>query len=268
MNELEQKLFEGQLVSIATGLDYPRTPDIASAVMARLRPVTRPRFISRRLAWSLTILLVLCSSLMLIPPARAAIIEFIQIGVVRIFGSQATPPAPIGETPSTMMPLTATPGQALPPLIPMLENLAGEMTLGEAQQTVDYPILLPSYPPDLGDPDRIFVQDANGQMAILVWLDPQQPGQVLMSLHFIPAGSWAIEKIDPTLIQETSVNGRRAVWTVGPYPLRLYNGDVDLVRLIDGHVLIWAEEDITYRLETDLPLEEALKIAESLQPIP
>jgi hypothetical protein len=39
-------------------------------------------------------------------------------------------------------------------------------------------------------------------------------------------------------------------------------------RLINGHVLIWAGLDVTYRLETDLSLEEAVKIAESLEPIP
>ena len=60
MSELERELFEQRLISIANGLDYPRTPDIASAVMARLRPSTRPRFISRKLAWSLAIILVLC----------------------------------------------------------------------------------------------------------------------------------------------------------------------------------------------------------------
>src|SRR5687768_675238 len=266
MNELEQELFEKRLISISKGLDYPRTPDIAYSVMTHLRPSTRPRFLSRRLAWSLTILLILFSSLMLIPPARAAIIEFIQIGVVRIFGSPATPP--VEEIPSTVAPITATPGPTLPALIPILEDIAGEMTLEEAQQTLDFPILLPSYPPDLGDPDRIFVQDAEGKMAILVWVDlRQQSEQILMSLHFIPRGSWAIDKAEPAVIQETSVNGQRAIWAVGPYPLRLYNGDLQFRRLIDGHVLIWEEENITYRLETDLPLEEAIKIAESLEPI-
>ena len=204
---------------------------------------------------------------MLIPPARAAIIEFIQIGIVRIFRAEPTPLSPPNqEAPSTMMPVTATPGSSPQPLIPILENLAGEMTLEEARQAVDYSILLPSYPPDLGQPDRIFVQDADGKMTILVWLDPQQPDEVLLSLHFLPAGSWAIKKIEPTLIQETTVNGQRAIWTIGPYPLRLYNSNIDFIRLIDGHVLIWAHGDITYRLETDLSLEEAIKIAESLEP--
>jgi hypothetical protein len=286
MNKLEQQLFEKQLYSLAKGLDYPRTPDLAGSVMTRLgtipspagrlrsapqggvRSEGRPRFISRRLGWSLTIILILFSSLMLIPPARAAIIEFIQIGVVRIFRAEPTPLAPPNqEIPSTVIPVTATPVPTSQPLIPILEKLAGEMTLAEAQKAVNYPILLPSYPPDLGQPDRIFVQEAKGKMTILVWIDPQKPDKVLMSLHLIPPGSWAIDKFDPALIQETSVNGQRAIWAVGPYPLRLRNQDLQFMRLIDGHVLIWTDGKITYRLETGRSLEEALKVAGSLQPI-
>ena len=268
MDELQQELFEKQLLSISKGLDYPRTPDIAGSVTARLHASARPRFISRRLVWSLTIILILFSSLMLIPPARAAIIEFIQIGVVRIFRAEPTPLTPPNqEIPSTMVPMTATPVPTSRPLIPLLENLAGEMTLEEAQKAVNYPILLPSYPPDLGKPDRIFVQEAEGKMTILVWIDPQQPTQVLMSLHLIPPGSWAIDKFDPAEVQETRVNGQRAIWAVGPYPLRLRNNDLQYMRLIEGHVLIWTDGILTYRLETDLSLEEAIKIAESLQPI-
>jgi hypothetical protein len=153
-------------------------------------------------------------------------------------------------------------------LIPILEELAGEMTLEEAGQIVDYPILLPTYPADLGPPDHVYVQDADGPMTILVWIDPQQPDEVLMSLHFLPPESWAIKKIEPTLIQETTVNGQRAIWTIGPYPIRYANGDIDFTRLINGHVLIWTEDDVTYRLETDLSLEEAVRVAESLMPVP
>jgi hypothetical protein len=36
-------------------------------------------------------------------------------------------------------------------------------------------------------------------------------------------------------------------------------------RLVEGHVLIWADGSLTYRLETELPLDEALRIAESLR---
>ena len=271
MNEMQQELFEKQLLSLSKGLDYPSTPNVAGSVMTRLRASsTRTRFTlrTRRLIWSLTVILILFASLMLIPPARAAIIEFIQIGVVRIFRSEPTPLVPPNqEIPSTAVPVTATSAPTSQPLIPILESLAGEMTLEEAQKAVSYPILLPSYPPDLGQPDRIFVQEAEGKMTILVWIDPQHPDKVLISLHLIPPGSWAIDKFDPTLVQETTVNGQRAIWAVGPYPLRVRNNDLQFTRLIEGHVLIWTANDITYRLETDMSLEEAIKVAESLEPI-
>jgi len=279
MSEMD---FETQLHSMAKQMEYPRTPDIAGFVTARLRhfdtaserrtvsaaPATRPRFISKAFAWSLTIVLVLISSLLLIPPARAAIIEFIQIGIVRIFPRSVEPTAdaPRTATPESIVPMTATSSSS--DLIPILSQIAGERTLAEAQKLVDYAILLPAYPAELGAPDRVFVQDAEGAMTILVWIDPQNAEKVLMSLHFIPAGSWAIDKGFPVNVWETSVNGQRAFWGEGPYPLRLYNGDLEFTRLIDGHVLIWAVDDVTYRLETDLPFTEALKVAESLQPIP
>ena len=279
MTELQQELFEKQLVSIAKGLDYPRTPDIAGSVMQRLqgfpsprvsggRDAGRPGFVSRKLAWSLTAFLVLFLSLMLIPPARAAILEFIQIGIVRIFRAeptQVTPPQQ--QFPSTLMPGTATPALTSQPLIPILERLAGERSLESARALVDYPILLPSYPPELGQPDRVFVQDADGDLTILLWIDPEHPTQVQMSLHMIPPGSWAVEKMDPVLVQETTVNGERAIWAIGPYPIRFSNGDLDFVRLVDGHVLIWTDGEITYRLETELDLDEAIKVAESLEPL-
>lgn len=275
MNEIE---FENQLRSIARKMDYPRTPDIAGPVMTRLR---RARFVSlargatplsagRRLAWSLTIILVLLSSLMLIPPVRAAILEFIQIGIVRIFPQNVEPTVEVVTTPTpqSVMPSTATPGDSSPLLISFLDQIAGETKLASAQEAVPYPILLPTHPEGLGGPDHVYVQDAEGAMTIVVWTDPEQPEHVTMSLHFIPAGHWAIKKFGPVTIQEIEVDGQSAVWAVGPYPLLMQNGSIQVERLIDGHVLIWADGQMTYRLETDLPLEEAVKVAESLEPIP
>lgn len=261
--------FEKQLWTFASEMEYPPTPDIAGSVVTNLRSSIRSRFIFKKWAWSLTIILVLLSSLLLIPTARAAIIEFIQIGVVRIL---PPPLEPIAEEIRTAMPevvpaMTATPNVSLPSLIPLLNNIAGETKLANAQQTAPYPILLPTYPLGLGQPNHVYVQDAEGLMTILVWMDSQQPGHVKMSLHFIPSGSWAINKMGPIAIQETEVKGQRAIWAVGPYPLILRNGEIQVTRLIDGHVLIWADGDITYRLETDLSLEEAIKMAESLEPI-
>jgi len=261
--------FENQLRSIANGMEYPRTPDIAGSVVTRLHPSTRSRFVLRRWAWSLTILLVLLSSLIAIPPVRAAILEFIQVGIVRIFpqGGEPTPEVVTTATPENSIPLAVTPNATSPLLIPFLDRIAGETELVNAQQITSYEIMLPSYPQELGLPDHVYVQDAEGAMTILVWTDPEQPERVTMSLHFIPAGHWAINKFGPVEIQETEVNGHRAIWAVGPYPLMMSNGRLRVERLIDGQVLIWADGDLTYRLETDLSLDEAIKIAESLEPI-
>jgi len=266
MSEMD---FETRMRSIAQRMKYPHTPDIAGRVMPRIALATKPRFISRRATWSLTLIVVLLFSLLLIPPVRAAVIEFIQIGIVRIFPRPTeTPNAAIQTaTPQPFAPITSTPN-ATDDLLPLLDQLAGRTTLAEAQTRVTYQILLPTYPPNLGAPDLVFVQDAGGAMTVLVWLDPNDTKKVLMSLHFIPQGSWAIDKGFPVNVWETTINGQRAYWGEGPYPLRMYNGDLEFTRLIEGHVLIWATDDVTYRIETDLTLQEAIKVAESLQPIP
>jgi hypothetical protein len=273
--------FETQLRSIASGMEYPPTPGIAASVAVRLHPA-RPRLAYRILSRSLILALVFLVSLMVIPSVRAAVLEFIQIGVVQVFRSEPAPVPPLTQIPLTLVPVTATPVTTLPApgslpatraptvasMLPLLEQMAGETTLSGARQQADYPILLPSYPTDLGKPDRVFVVDANGPMTILVWMAPQDPDQVKMSLHFIPEGSWVVDKFAPQAIDETSVNGRSAIWAVGPYPILFRNGDMEISQLVNGHVLIWENGRVTYRLESNLSMDEAVKIAESLEPIP
>lgn len=261
---------ETKLRAIASGMDYPHTPDIAGPVSARLLTSTRSRFSFKALAWSLTLIVVLCTSLMLIPPARAAILEFIQIGVVRLFPPSSTPTVePVtAATPATSTPRTAPPSTSPSTLLPLLEQIAGETTLAEVQKSVSYAIQLPAYPSELGEPDRVYLQNlTDGRMTVIVWFDPQQPDRVFLSLHFIPSDSWAINKAGPSVIRETQVNGQRAIWAEGPYPLVMKNGTIEFTRLIEGRVLIWSDGDITYRLETNASMEEAVKIAESLRTV-
>ncbi len=105
-------------------------------------------------------------------------------------------------------------------------------------------------------------------MLVLVWLDPAQSGRVRMSLGEIAPGSWAMSKFNPPVVEEAQVNGQKAIWVEGPYMLETRNHNYVEKRLVAGHVLIWTQSQITYRLETDLSLEEAIKVAESLRPLP
>jgi hypothetical protein len=66
-------------------------------------------------------------------------------------------------------------------------------------------------------------------------------------------------------VQATRVGGHSAVWVDGSYMLETQGHNWSQTRLLDGHVLIWTEDELTYRIETDLPLDEAIRIAESLE---
>jgi hypothetical protein len=115
-------------------------------------------------------------------------------------------------------------------------------------------------------PEHVFLQDLNGPVIVLVWMDRTQPERVRMSLHELGPDTFA-EKLQPPVVQETAVNGQRAVWTEGPYLLQFSRGGqrvYDAQRLIKGHTLVWMQGNITYRLEIDSSVSEAVRIAESL----
>jgi len=263
--------WEAHVRTMAHVFPYPPTPNLVMGAQRRLARPASPRLRRTQVAWALGIVLTLTVGLLAVPQVRAAILDFLQIGGVRIFpvAPTSTPtltPAPTSTPASgaqaagTPFPSTATP-RPTATLLPSLLDLAGETTLDKAQVSLGVPIPLP---PDYGPPDLVFLQDLGGPMVVLVWLDPAQPDHVLLSLHLLTCQECAT-KIEPVVIRTTQVNGHPAVWAEGPYMLQLGNRDYGPRRLIDGHVLIWTDGRITYRLETDLTLEEAVRVAESLE---
>ncbi|HEX6288560.1 MAG TPA: hypothetical protein VFZ66_05180 [Herpetosiphonaceae bacterium] len=285
MSEQPVDRWAPQLEETARSFSYPPTPDIAGAVSRQLlarqarRPVER-----RRMVWALAALSLLIAGLLLVPPVRAGILEVLRIGAVRILLVEPTatplPPTPASTSAQTtiMPPPTATSAIMPPPTAtgPMsaqttitatpassVLDLEGETTLAEAQERLDFPIRLPTYPADLGSP-RVFVQDFGEPVLIVVWLDQAQPDRVRLSLYQIPPGPYA-EKSRPENIKSTTVNGRPALWAEGRHFLITRSGDAVFRRLVEGHVLIWTEGTITYRLETDLSEAEAIRVAESLR---
>lgn len=281
MNIQTNSIHEERLKEAAQRFQYPPTPDVAGAVMRRLEGGSRPKAraerrlrIQLRSAWVVTGLLVLMLAVLFaVPGVRAEIIRFFQVGVVRIFPaapSQTAEPS-IPQLPTTATPMTGSPGTATPasginePLYEIaISDLAGETSLADAQAGLPFSVRLPQYPADLGEPDRVFLQE-DGEMAILVWTDPDNPENARLSLHEIAPGNIMVTKYQPVVIQETQVRGQYAVWAVGPYMVQLDSGSYAFRRTVAGNTLIWEEDGITYRLETDLTLEEAVRIAESLR---
>ena len=234
----------------ALQFEFPPTPDVAGAIRGRLEeklvPTLRTITPTRVL---LVLALAIAAVLLAVPSARATVFEALQVGVVRIL---------LGDTPSAP-PVTQVPQPSA------LDQLAGETSLEEAQRLAGFEIRLPVYPPDLGAPDRVFYQPM-GPTVILVWADSGGLNRPRLSL-FVLGKTVLLEKAEPTVLERTEVGGALAYWVEGPYMLAFRGeGELKLRYLVQGHVLIWAEGGLTYRLESGLLLEEALRIAESLQP--
>lgn len=266
---------EEQLHKLSQEFLYPATPDITRAVAQGLQRKVKPApSLSSRLVLGVVAIVLLVAALMAMPAVRARVLNWLQIGSIRIFFAESTTtvthlptqsPTPSGQMDQVVVPnAQITPSPTARPF-PFISELVGETSLEEAQNQIVFPIRLPAYPTDLGSPDLVFLQDLGGQAILLVWMESNEPEQIRLTLLLMGSGTFG-EKFEPPVVEETTVNGQRAVWTEGPHYLQLGSRTYANVPLVvNGNVLIWVVDGITYRLETDLPLDEAVRIAESME---
>ncbi|MCI0393871.1 MAG: DUF4367 domain-containing protein [Chloroflexi bacterium] len=263
--------WEAHLRETAAQFSYPPTPDLAGAVQRRLaagRERPRPARSPARLAWAALAVLLVLGLLLAVPQVRAAIFEFFQIGDIRIFPAEPTStPAATPRRPAVMTSRPAATSRPSPTPRLSIDTLVGESTLAGAEARLDISIPLPTLPAGLGPPDRVFVQELDGPVVILVWLEPGSQPLILYLLR-LTEGAFG-GKFETETTKTTTVNGQIAYWVEGEHILRFYDAQgreiFEPARLVEGNVLIWVEDDITYRLETALTEEEAIQIAESLQ---
>jgi hypothetical protein len=176
------------------------------------------------------------------------------------------PPPPPSENTTPLVPPTATPLA----ISVGLAELSGEASLEAARELAGFNVVLPAYPPNLGEPDRVFVQDLGGPAVLLAWTEPGQPDRARVALQQLSGMVRGEKEVpDPLWVEAATVNGRHAVWVRGPHVLRFYRytglSSYQMRRMVEGNVLIWEAGGITYRLETTLSVEEAVRIAESLR---
>jgi hypothetical protein len=197
---------ESRLLARAELLSAASARAASAPAQHRASVPARPPTWRRRATWAAAATIIL-AMLLAVPPVRASMLRFLQIGAVRI--RLAEPPIVASVAPATT--------ERVPPPTPLAAvlDLAGETTLAAAQSEVSFPIRVPGYPANLGPPDRVFVQDLGGTAVVLVWEHPDRPGQVQLSLHQLGSGI-DLEKIHPVTVQETAVHGQPALWTKGP----------------------------------------------------
>jgi hypothetical protein len=250
MNNKAGAHLESRLTAAAGVMVYPRTPDLASSFLRR-KPAAR---LQPRLAWAIALLLVALTSLLLVPEVRARLAEFLQIGAVRVFLPQPT------ETTQAGTP-TATSTRVPTEIITSVLELDGETTLESARAYVDFPIDLPTYPGELGNPDHVFLQSLpHGSYVVLAWVD--EVGDMELAMYVIGQGV-SLEKGVPGIIEAVEVGGVLGIVATGEYYLSV-EGTMQPVKLVRGPVLIWVRDGITYRLEAELTVDELIRIAESI----
>lgn len=239
---------ENHLGSVAAALPYPSTPDLSSGfLLSRRAPVLR-------LGWAFGILLALLASSLAVPSVRARVLEFLQVGAVRIL-------IPQGEDQSGSTIGRKHKEHREEEIIVSILDLDGEISLQEARDAVSFAIDIPTYPEDLGEPDRVFLQHMDtGDFVVLAWLDGD--GEPELVEYVIGPGVYLL-KGTPEIVEETVVNGVLGVWARGQYLLQIEGYHLP-VQFVHGPALIWAVGDLTYRLEGSLSEDEMVRIAESI----
>jgi hypothetical protein len=208
-------------------VEFPQTPDVASAIRGRL---ARPRRWLRPAAIALAVLVVAVGAVLAVPPARTAILDWLGLRGVSIVRVDELPPtAPIGRL-----------------------DLGRRVTLDEAPPWT----LVPD-----DEPDSVFVDDGTVN---LLW---GTPDDVRLLLTEFRGEALIEKLIEPNAdVEPVSVNGGPGAWLEQPHVvvLRDPRGRFrdDQGRLA-GKTLLWNHGEVTLRLEGDLSKDEALRIARS-----
>lgn len=275
MKSATDNQWERSLEQLASRLDYPPTPDVAATVrraIAGHQPgaPSRPRSpwpVAARLAWAVVVVALLALASLAVPQTRAAVLSFFaRVGVIEIFIDE-TAPTPRPTTAPALMPTTAPVAGATRPMPDSVPSALALIDLGEPTTLEDAAQQLritPQLPAVLGEPDEVYLHRGVDLPAVtLVWrgLDGEP-----LSLTEIAIAGYARKMVGEDGVRETTVSGAVAMWLPGPHTLHLFGDWQPNPIPITSSVLIWAGNGYTYRLEGNLTLAEAQRIAESVAP--
>jgi hypothetical protein len=240
-------LLERELQGLAADA-FPETPDIARTVTERLRGAAAPR----RHAWrsavvvALAIVVVGLGAAFAVPDARSAILRWLGIQGVRVELVDKLPE--VGESGAV--------------------RIGERVSLAEARRRVPFRIVLP--PADVGSPDGVYAGHFNVDEVTLLYGTPTQVRLLLTEVAGRLETRFATKFVEPgARLEQLVLNGRPALWIEGAPHEFLFvapNGEPLSVPLrLDKNTLLWQQGALFLRLEGDLTLAQALRIARSLR---
>jgi hypothetical protein len=222
------------LRDLGRSIEFPPTPDLASAVQSRLG---ERRSWRRPVAVVLAVLVVALGAVLAVPPARTALLDWLGLGGVRIVRVEELPPVPaVGDL-----------------------DLGRQVTLADARRRAPW-ILVPD-----DAPDGVYFSTAiPGGRVSLLWGTPTSVR--LLLTEFRAQQTFISKLIEPeTTVVRVDV-GDQGAWLEDShvFAFRDRNGVFreETARLA-GKTLLWRQGDVTLRLEGDLSKAEALRIARS-----
>jgi hypothetical protein len=221
----------------------PPSPEFSETLYERITTEmnTQKKFTFRRITFAAALGLALLAALVFSPAAQAALDKVVrQIGGVTFFGPDETEadatPVPEGQ-------ITIVPDEAL--------------SLSEAQAKLPYSISLPTWVPEgfrMSTTVRISYFGKKYTPVDITWsgTDPMTGGILLT------VGQPVQWYVDTDHLEEVQINGQSAGLTGG-------NWDADSGHWTgDDHTLTWMKGDVMYRLSSRLPVEDLIKVAESI----
>lgn len=253
MSSMSDTALDALLRRAAGSVTYPATPDIRAGVMARITarepapaavaPVDRARPFAFA---ALVVAAITAAAVLAVPGSRSAVADFfgIQGSEVDVLPT----PAP-GTTPT---PLPTPVG---------IEEIARPSTLADAGRAAG---LEPALPAGAGEPEAVWLVRFIETDAVVL-----EYAEFDLWESTLPAGFFQKGLPDGTTLRDHTVNGVPARWISGGTHIVRFIGAngreaAGSQRTVERNTMIWRSAYAFYRLETDLPFEEALRIAESL----
>jgi hypothetical protein len=273
---LPDQQLEQALADLGRLIEFPRTPDFASAIRSRLEAEPAPREIEpdnlrfftprRMLAIAAAVLLLfLGAALAGLPDFRHAVADRLGVRGIKITFEDETP------TPSSS------------PVGPSLV-LGNRTTLDEAKDTVPFVLRGPTLP-GVGDPDEVYLRTLPDGQPMVSFL--YYPSGTLPETAETGAGAllmqFQTDTETPMMAKEISKGGDLIEVFIGDDVGFFVTGPSNFILSLDpsqidccdptysrpsGNVLVWEHNGVTYRLESWLDAVEAVEFAESLEPVP
>ena len=241
---------EQELRGVAEGA-FPRTPDVAAAVRARLEGAPEPapgRWWRRRtLVVVLAVLVAAVAATLAVPQARSTVLDWFGIGGVQVQLVDRLPPV---SSESVL-------------------QLGVEVPLAEAQRRVPFRILQP-VGVGLGAPDELHVGHFAVDEVTLLYGEPRRVRLLITEVAGKVEPRFAGKLVGPgTRYEQLELARKPALWIEGaPHAFfftapsgATIEGTLRLAR----NTLIWQRGDVVVRIEGQISRARALRIARSLR---